>query len=302
MSKQIYTIVEDIYDLFRAGNEVEPTDEQLHQLVNNIANTVKERFRQKNNPQKNNVFRPSNMGKGDRYLWYLQRDEEAHSLDFKPHDKIKFLYGDIIEELVLFLADLAGHEVTGQQDELEINGVKGSRDALIDGVTVDVKSVSSSSFSKFQNKNLLQKGNDPFGYVTQVSAYSQANQTLPYEECDEPAAILALDKSRGMLNLTVIDSIEQPNIVERINYLREIIPKDQKPEKCYEDEEDGKSGNRKLSRNCVFCKYKEDCWSDSNDGNGLRVFDYSYGKKYLTHVEKEPRVPEIKEKYDDEIL
>jgi hypothetical protein len=43
----------------------------------------------------------------------------------------------------------------------------------------------------------------------------------------------------------------------------------------------------------VYCNYKNDCWSDSNEGNGLRIFKYSNGLKYFTKVVSEPRVEEI---------
>ena len=57
--------------------------------------------------------------------------------------------------------------------------------------------------------------------------------------------------------------------------------------------EDGKSGNRKLAIGCVYCKFKEKCWSESNEGKGLRVFKYSNGNRYLTQVVKTPDVQEI---------
>ena len=38
----------------------------------------------------------------------------------------------------------------------------------------------------------------------------------------------------------------------------------------------------------MYCDYKKICWSDANNGKGLRVFDYSDGKHFLTHVEREP--------------
>ena len=43
-----------------------------------------------------------------------------------------------------------------------------------------------------------------------------------------------------------------------------------------------------------LCNHKHACWSDVNDGKGLRAFQYSTGKRYLTKVEKEPNVEEVK--------
>jgi hypothetical protein len=56
---------------------------------------------------------------------------------------------------------------------------------------------------------------------------------------------------------------------------------------------DGKSGNMKLARGCVYCRHKFECHADANDGKGLRVFKYSTGYRYLTQVPKPPNVIEV---------
>ena len=35
------------------------------------------------------------------------------------------------------------------------------------------------------------------------------------------------------------------------------------------------------------------CWSDANQGRGIRVFEYAKGKRYLVQVGKEPDVSEV---------
>ena len=65
------------------------------------------------------------------------------------------------------------------------------------------------------------------------------------------------------------------------------------PEYCYQPIPDGVSGNMKLPRDCTWCPHKFECHKDTNDGKGLRTFDYAKGKVYLTHVEKLPNVAEI---------
>ena len=47
------------------------------------------------------------------------------------------------------------------------------------------------------------------------------------------------------------------------------------------------SPNMKLDKSCTFCDYKKECWPT------VRMFKYSYGIEYLTHVEKVPQVPEM---------
>ena len=72
-----------------------------------------------------------------------------------------------------------------------------------------------------------------------------------------------------------------------------MIEDDTIPEPCYELVADGKSGNMKLHRPCVWCRHKFECHKDSNIGMGLRVFKYAKKFEYLTNVAKLPRVQEV---------
>ena len=56
---------------------------------------------------------------------------------------------------------------------------------------VDVKSASDFSFRKFSHRTLF-KGDDPFGYIGQISAYMEA---LNFEE----GAFFAINKNSGEL-------------------------------------------------------------------------------------------------------
>ena len=51
---------------------------------------------------------------------------------------------------MLLFARMAGHDVTEEQKELELDGVKGHKDATIDGWVCDIKSASSFGFKKFK--------------------------------------------------------------------------------------------------------------------------------------------------------
>jgi hypothetical protein len=97
-----------------------------------------------------------------------------------------------------------------------------------------------------------------------------------------------MNKVDGHMHVFNVDSLEMINFRERIVEVKKIIHDSNPPERCYETKPDGKSGNIKLAIGCMYCDYKKICWSDANDGKGLRVFDYSDGKHFLTHVEREP--------------
>jgi hypothetical protein len=197
----------------------------------------------------------------------------------------KFLYGDCIELLLLFLAAEAGHTVERQQEGLEVDGVKGHIDAVIDGVLVDSKSASRFAFPKFIDGTFV--FDDPFGYIPQLSAYAHAAKV-------DKAGFLVACKDTGDICYAPLDNayISGNDPEGRIASLRNTIASDIPPPRCYDDQPEGKSGNRRLGVGCSYCPAKEECWKDANGGKGLRKFYYSGGPKWLTVVKKEPKVDE----------
>lgn len=238
-----------------------------------------------------------------RKLWYkVHRRTEAGTVD--PEMIGTFFYGDILEVLVLALAKAAGHEVVGMQDTLEINGIKGHRDAVIDGMTVDVKSASSFSFNKFKNGRL--KDNDSFGYISQLSSYVYAGKDDPLVTNKTQGAFLVVSKERFNLFLDIHDFEEELKTKEQeVEDVKKML-EGPMPPRSFEEEDDGyykgrgpgkefkKNGNKVLGNMCGYCEYKKICWPS------LRAFVYSEGTpqqkiKYFTKIKKEPAVPELKE-------
>ena len=284
--KNIDTIVEDIYSLFEKKNE-ELTEKEVDKCIDDFASSVKVHVKDflKQMPQDKPRLRLSTIGRPDRQLWYDFK--KPHNEPLAPSTRIKFLYGYILEELLIMLASISGHKVTQQQKQVEVEGVKGHQDCFIDGVLVDCKSASGIGYSKFKYNNL--SNNDPFGYIPQISAYAEGNGV-------DEAGFLVINKSTGELCYTKVHSLEMINAKDRVKKIKKVVNSDTPPDKCYSAVPDGKSGNYKLDTACMYCNYKFDCWSDSNDGKGLRVFNYSTGKRYFTQVEKEPNVEEVHDK------
>ena len=282
--KKIDTIVEDIYSLFEKKNE-ELTEKQVDKCIDDFANSVKVHVKDflKELPQDKPRLRLSTIGRPDRQLWYDFK--KPHNEPLAPSTRIKFLYGYILEELLIMLASISGHKVTQQQKQVQVEGIKGHQDCFIDGVLVDCKSASGRGYTKFKYNNL--SSDDPFGYISQISAYAEGNGV-------EEAGFLVINKSTGEICYTKVHSLEMINAKERIQRIKKVVKSDVPPDKCYEAIPDGKSGNYRLDTGCVYCNYKYDCWSDANDGKGLRIYKYSTGQRYFTHIEKEPNVEEVK--------
>lgn len=283
--KTLSTLVSDIYEIFNPDNDHVVSEENLDAFATNVKELVRSRLRRDDHDR--GVLRFSNLGRPDRQLWYMANAKEPTE-GFSSKTLLKFLYGDVIEQLMLLLVKEAGHTVEHEQMEVEVDGVKGHIDAVIDGVTTDVKSASPQSFQKFERGTLFE--NDSFGYIGQISSY--ASVITP----ETGGAFVAFDKVHGDIAvLNVGASITSDyNVPERIRHLKDVLESEALPERCYPDEEDGKSGNKKLGTNCGYCKFRQECWSDSNDGQGLRTFLYSGRPRFLTHVERTPEVLELK--------
>lgn len=272
------TLVEDIYRAMERGAEVTPEltkefGETLAQVVENRLSGESQSFR----------VRPSNLGETClRRLWY-QANKPELAEPLKGQDLLKFLLGDIFEQVILYLAEAAGHDVTGKQDVVELHGVAGQRDAVIDGTLVDAKSASPYSWQKFADH--LTPDKDAFGYLSQIEFYRQASAEDPLVTNKSQAAFLAGEKVLGKLALDVHEATGV-DFEKRIHEVREAVASDRPPERGFKAEADGASGNMKLGVKCSYCEFKHSCWP------GLRTFLYSNGPRYLTVVKREPNVSE----------
>tara|TARA_Y100001963_G_C6771251_1_gene444983 strand:+ start:1500 stop:2360 length:861 start_codon:yes stop_codon:yes gene_type:complete len=284
MKKQLETIVEDIYkklSYLSEGKELNISEEDYE----NFGEAMKNALKHWATPyDKKQTIRMSNMGRPNRRLWYdIHREEDANNA-ISPSTYIKFLYGHLLEEVVLFLARLSGHEVTDEQKEVEVDGIVGHMDCKIDGEVVDIKTASGYGFKKFRDGTLGE--DDTFGYLAQLAGYEQAEGTTN-------GGFLALNKETGELALFQPDDLDKPNIPYRINEIKKTLKEESPPERCYAPVPEGKAGNMKLPRECFYCPHKIECYKDSNDGLGLRAFKYAKGTAYFTTVVTEPKVEEI---------
>jgi hypothetical protein len=278
---KIETLIEDIYRLLEKG--ILPGDNEAN--IEKYGELFKSLLRDRLEPrEERRTLRMSNIGKPARQLWYeINEPEKGEKL--RPETYMKFLYGDVIELLLLFLAESSGHTVEGTQDEQSIEGVKGHRDGVIDGVLTDVKSASPFSFRKFTEHKLAEDGADAFGYLDQLGSYLYEGQNDPVITDKSRAAFFIADKVGGHLTL---DMWPKSDVDYAAVYRQKIqMVAGPKPMRCFDDEPEGKSGNRKLGVNCSYCPFKKDCWP------GLRAFKYYNGPVFLTKVSVLPKVQEI---------
>lgn len=222
-----------------------------------------------------------------KHLWYQAHHPElAEAL---PAEAImKFSYGHTIEQQCIALAKAAGHEVTGEQDEVVVDGVKGHRDCVIDGYIVDVKSCSGRMFEKISTKAL---GNDdPFGYLAQLDGYMVGSADDDCVTCKDTAFIWAIDKVLGKMVLYE-HKLRRNFILERIASYKQIVSSRDIPTCECGTLRDGESGNLRLDAKASYSPFKRQCHP------GLRTFGYrnkgDFEPRFLTKVVRVPDVPEL---------
>lgn len=287
-NKTTETLVNDIYNLMinRTPPEDVNVDEEIERFGEAVKVLMKKEFSEVRSKDNQRRLRLSSIGRTDKYLWNAFHKTAAEKI--LPHTYVKFMYGHLIEELLLFLTRLSGHEVTDEQKVCEVEGVIGHMDCRIDGVVTDVKSASPYGFKKFKEGTLA--FDDPFGYIDQIKAYA-------HSEGERTFGWLAMDKSNGHLTFLKYDLddesadvhsiLNEQTIEERVRHVKKLVEQPEPEQLCYQPIPDGKSGNLKLAIGCSYCQFKRHCYPE------LRIFNYSYAPRFLAKVVNEPKVQEI---------
>ena len=283
--KKLERLIPDIYEVIKGNGGWTPTITKF--FSEELSKVAESKFVEAQQPR--DYLSLSSLGTPcRRKLWYrinnpnVAAPPSAESLG-------NFFYGDLLETFLLTLAKASGHQVEGEQEEVEINGVKGHVDAIIDGVVVDIKSASKYGFEKFQNNNL--RNEDSFGYISQLSSYCYALKDDPRILNPNTGAFLAVKKDRFKLALDVYNLSEEiKNKSDEVDKAKELVKQKTPPKRLDPVPQFPKkdNGNRVIPFTCDWCEFKKTCW-----GNDVRKFIYSDGVRWLTHVEKEPRVKEL---------
>ncbi len=275
--KHINTLITDIYETVKKPGWLEAGTDAERTFHSQLSRSF--------NPQPR-IPRLSLSGLGDKcpcQLWHsVHASELAEPLP--PWARIKYDYGHILEAYVIAAAKASGHSVTGEQDELHVDGVVGHRDCVIDGNVVDVKSTSTLGFKKFKEGTI--RNDDPFGYLLQLDGYVTGSASDPLVTNKRTGFLLAIDKQLGHLCLYEHIASEE-RVRERIRDYREILALAGPPKCTCEQVPDGASGNYRLGTAASYNPYKFQC------NPHLRTFLYANGPRYLTKVVRKPDVTEV---------
>lgn len=285
--KTIHTLIRDVQHVL-TRNDRSLADHLSKDIVGEVGPRIFQAFTDKD-PRA--TLRLSGMGeKCPRQLWASVHAPSVQE-PLPAHARLKYTYGHLIEALLIALAKSAGHEVTGEGDELYVDGVKGHRDCVIDGCIVDVKSASSLGYLKFKDKSIAT--NDPFGYLDQLDGYLVGSANDNLVRVKDRAYLWACDKTLG--HMCLYEHRLRPSdedgftfrINSRIAEAKRIVGLDEPPPCTCKTVPDGKSGNIKLGTIASYNPYKFYCFPS------LRTFLYASGPVYLTKVVRVPDVPEV---------
>jgi len=218
-----------------------------------------------------------------RALWYSYHHPELAE-PLPPWAEMKFAFGHMMEALALKLAKEAGHRIEGEQDEILLDGVSGHRDAIIDGVTVDLKSCSSRAFSQFKSGNTDYL--DGWGYLSQLDGYVVGSIDDSLVTSKDKGLLWAIDKTLGHMvlyeHIVRIDEIRN-----RIANYKAVVAEPSPPRCSCGTAPEGASGNIGLDVKGSYNSFKWECFPH------LRCFLYANGPKYLTKVVRLPDVQEV---------
>jgi hypothetical protein len=278
MIKTIDTLVPDLYEVVRGQGGWYSSVTKF--FSEGLAQLAEDRFSKPQEPR--DYIGLSQVGNPcKRELWYVQNDP-AGNRDLSAQTLGNFFYGDMIELFVISLVIASGHRVDGLQQKLEVFGIPGTGDCIIDGMVVDIKSASEWNFPKFRNHKL--KEEDPYGYISQLSSYLYGYKDDPRVTTKDKAAFLAINKNKFEIVLDVYDLKEElAGKQQEIESLQAILKAPHPPERL-PDVPEGKSGNRALSDKCGWCSRRGKCWPDA------KAYQYSNKVKWLTKVVREPKV------------
>ena len=196
--KKLNTLVDDIYKQLSGlgeGKSLNLSDE----VIDQFGEDMKEVLRHWSSPRARDkeTLRMSNIGRPNRQLWFdMKTATEAQPMP--PATFIKFLYGHMLEEVILLLVKLAGHKVSDEQKEVKVKGVQGHMDCVIDGEVIDIKTASGFAFKKFKDGTLRE--DDTFGYLAQLAGYEAGHGT-------SGGGFLAMNKESGELALYLMSAI-----------------------------------------------------------------------------------------------
>jgi hypothetical protein len=184
-------------------------------------------------------------------------------------DIIRFTFGDLVEDIILFLIYASGLKVVSEQEHVTLvlgeHTLNGTLDIVLDlgnGFEVyDIKSASDYSFKSKKEQSFEDfVASDIFGYVGQLFGYAKAKGY-------KPGGFIFCNKSSGEIYILEVPKEHSRFETEALAKMEYNLKHIGSPfKRSFSDVEETfkkkKTGNRILGFNCSMCDYKFKCWPE----------------------------------------
>lgn len=241
-------IVDKIYNFLENEKEL-GSEEAVEKFLKEAEYGFKRQFLEERVNRK--TLRLSSIGKCMRQQWFTAKGYPAEPVS--PRASIIFWQGDLIEACTNALAKMAKVDIRREQEEVELEGIKGHIDGVLyendePKAVVEIKSMADYSFKRFEKEGI----DNTFGYTSQGIAYATALDL-------NSVVWVATNKNTGAMAeylFTVTDEMKR-DIVKRVQELKKLVNSWVMPFREYYPEKDGK-----LPVQCQYCGHKHNCYKE----------------------------------------
>ena len=232
-------------------------DATIARIVKDVKEAVDKQF---NQSERKFTLRMSNIGRPYCQLWF-DKNMPEEGVEPSINFLMNMMIGDIVEAVFKGVLTEAGVEFSdGFKSTLTVgqHNIDGTHDLIMDNRVDDIKSASPWSYkNKFKDYVTL-KEHDSFGYIGQLAGYSKALGV-------EPGGWWVVNKANGEFKyVSAWDmAVDRQDILDEVEDKANKL-KSNKFERCFEPVEETfrkkPTGNKVLSEECGWCKYRYKCW------------------------------------------
>ena len=249
-------------------NKKTMSEENIRKIADDVAKSLRRQFCERRGGTGGFTLRASNVGRPACQLWY-QKNKPEKEAPLHTTFLVRMVFGDMVEALFKGLLREAGvsyKEPKRIQATIGDTEISGEYDLIVDGAVDDIKSTSPWSYNnKFTDGKNLEK-DDPFGYVGQLAVYSTG--------ANVPAGgWWVVNQASGQFKYVAYES-DTKEVVKKLAATADKVNSN-KFERCFKPEAEffrsKPTGNYKLTRQCSFCSFKQDCWKGAISEERSRV-------------------------------
>lgn len=229
----------------------------IARIVKDVEEAVGKQF---NSDERKFTLRMSNIGRPYCQLWF-DKNKPEDGIDPPANFLMNMMIGDIVEAVFKGILTEAGVEFSdGFKSTLEVGDhrIDGTHDLIMNKRVDDIKSASPWSYkNKFKDYETL-KEHDSFGYIGQLAGYSKALGV-------DVGGWWVINKGTGEFKyVSAWDmAVEQEDILDEIKQKADDLVGNEF-KRCFEPVEETfrkkPTGNKVLSEECGWCKYRYKCW------------------------------------------